>query len=110
MWKWLSRMLLVLLAVTGAMLFAINMDWLGRDEMDGTVVQTARPEEVVANRGRKNLLPSITRLTSFPAAIGPELTSAPIRLWVFDIGNPICVARKTVNPAPKDTDNKNAVL
>ncbi len=50
MWKWLGGVLLALLVVGGAVLFAIGMDWLGRGEVDGEMATAPRPPEIVTAR------------------------------------------------------------
>ena len=50
MWKWVGRIVLVLAVVIGAGLFVIQMDWLGRPEVDGEMSLQPRPAEVVASQ------------------------------------------------------------
>ena len=50
MWKWVGRIVLVLAVVIGAGLFVIQMDWLGRPEVDGEMSPKPRPAELVASQ------------------------------------------------------------
>ena len=50
--------------------------------------------------------PSAEKFTAPPTATSPLPTSAPVRLWVVEMGNPRRVARITVRAAPSATASR----
>ena len=66
---------LIIFLVIGSALFAINMDWLGRHEVDGQITQIPRPAEIIELRATRQVK-SLERMDSPEPMNSPEGTSS----------------------------------
>ena len=73
---------LIIFLVIGGALFAINMDWLGRYEVDGQITQIPRPAEIIELRATRQVdslerMDSPEPMNSLERMNSPESTDSP---------------------------------